>query len=158
MSSVGSSNISFSGLRTAWGNARYVGGSDPGASNISLSEFRGATFTSGSGDTIPASGSISISDFASKTFGSSGGGGGKSDRFLKRDIIYIGKSSSDIPLYTWFYIDGYGLDTQNRYEGTIAQDLLEMGLDEAVIPKDENGFLGVDYTKIPDVSYGIVKI
>ena len=156
MSSVGSSNISFSGLRTAWGNARYVGGSDPGASNISLSEFRGATFTSG--DTIPASGSISISNFASKTFGSSGGGGGKSDRFLKRDIIYIGKSSSGIPLYTWFYIDGYGLDTQNRYEGTIAQDLLEMGLDEAVIPKDENGFLGVDYTKIPDVSYGIVKI
>ena len=44
---VGSSNISFSGLRESWGAASYVGGSDPGSgsnSNISLSEFRGATF------------------------------------------------------------------------------------------------------------------
>ena len=39
MAAVGSSNISFSGLRTAWGSASYAGGSDPGATNISISEF-----------------------------------------------------------------------------------------------------------------------
>ena len=68
--SVGSSSISFSGLRTAWGNASYAGGSDPGSSNISLSEFRNATFSDGS--SVPSSGEISINDdFANKTFGSS---------------------------------------------------------------------------------------
>ena len=66
---TGSSSISFSGLRTAWGNASYAGGSDPGASNISLSEFRNATFTDGS--SVPSSGEISINDdLANKTFGS----------------------------------------------------------------------------------------
>ena len=70
MAGVGSTNISFSGLRTAWGNASYAGGSDPGATNISLSEFRGATFTNGT--TAPSSGEISINDdFKGKTFGSS---------------------------------------------------------------------------------------
>ena len=39
MADIGSSSISFSGLRTAWGNASYAGGSDPGSSNISLSNF-----------------------------------------------------------------------------------------------------------------------
>lgn len=69
MAGVGSSNISFSGLRTAWGNASYIGGSDPGSSNISLSEFRNAIFTNGT--SIPGSGEISINDdFKDKTFGS----------------------------------------------------------------------------------------
>ena len=68
-SSVGSSNISFSGLRTSWGSVSFVGGSDPGSSNISLSEFRNATFTDGS--SVPNSGEISINDdFKDKTFGS----------------------------------------------------------------------------------------
>tara|TARA_B100000575_G_scaffold1167_1_gene886 strand:- start:1413 stop:2222 length:810 start_codon:yes stop_codon:yes gene_type:complete len=70
MAGIGSSSISFSGLRTAWGNASYVGGSDPGASNISLSEFRNATFTDGT--SVPASGQISLdTNFKGKTFGSS---------------------------------------------------------------------------------------
>jgi hypothetical protein len=75
MAAVGSSNISFSGLRTAWGSASYAGGSDPGATNISISEFRGATFTDST--TVPTgSASISIgSHFRNKTFGSGGGGG-----------------------------------------------------------------------------------
>lgn len=69
MEDIGSSNISFSGLRTAWGNVSYVGGSDPGSSNISLSEFRNAALTDGT--SIPASGEISIKDdFKDKTFGS----------------------------------------------------------------------------------------
>lgn len=66
MGEVGTTNISFSGLRTAWGNASYSGGSDPGATDISLSEFYGATFTDG--NNAPASGEISISDFSGKTF------------------------------------------------------------------------------------------
>ncbi len=69
MAGVGSSNISFSGLRTAWGNSSYLGGSDPGSSNISMSEFRNAGFTDGT--SIPSSGEISIKDdFKDKTFGS----------------------------------------------------------------------------------------
>lgn len=70
MAGVGSTNISFNSLRTAWGNASYAGGSDPGSTNISLSEFRGATFTDGT--SVPSSGEISINDdFKDKTFGSS---------------------------------------------------------------------------------------
>ena len=69
MAGVGTGDISFSSLRTAWGNASYAGGSDPGATNISLSEFYGATFTDGT--SAPTSGEISISDFSGKTFGSS---------------------------------------------------------------------------------------
>lgn len=70
MASVGTTNISLNGLRTAWGNAGYAGGSDPGGSNIALSAFRGATFTDGT--SIPTSGEISIDDdFKGKTFGTS---------------------------------------------------------------------------------------
>lgn len=72
MAGVGTEDISFSSLRTAWGNASYTGGSDPGATNISLSEFYGATFTDGT--SAPASGEISISDFSGKTFGSQASG------------------------------------------------------------------------------------
>ncbi len=53
MAGVGSTNISLNSLRTAWGNASYAGGSDPGSTNISLSEFRGATFTDGT--SVPSS-------------------------------------------------------------------------------------------------------
>lgn len=73
MAGVGTGDISFSGLRTAWGNASYAGGSDPGATNISFSEFYGATFTDGT--SAPSSGEISIGDFTGKTFGSSGSSG-----------------------------------------------------------------------------------
>jgi hypothetical protein len=70
MAGVGPSSISFSGMRTAWGVAGYLGGSDPGSTNISLSEFRGSQFTDGT--SVPSSGSISIdTDFKDKTFGSS---------------------------------------------------------------------------------------
>ena len=72
MAGVGTTNISFSGLRTAWGNASYAGGSDPGATDISLSEFHGATFTDG--NSAPTSGEISISDFSGKTFGTPASG------------------------------------------------------------------------------------
>tara|TARA_Y100000817_G_C16752436_1_gene497650 strand:- start:39 stop:866 length:828 start_codon:yes stop_codon:yes gene_type:complete len=72
---IGTQDISFSGLRSAWSATSYApGGSDPGGgsnSNISLSEFGGATFTDGS--SVSASGGeISINDdFKGKTFGTS---------------------------------------------------------------------------------------
>ena len=72
---IGTSYISFSGLRSAWGEASYVGGSDPGSgsnSNISLSEFRGATFTNDTSVPDDSDEEISIEDdFKNKTFGSS---------------------------------------------------------------------------------------
>ena len=70
---VGTSNISFSGLRASWGAAGYVGGTDPGSgsdSNISLSEFRGATFTTGPSVPDGSDEEISINDdFKERTFG-----------------------------------------------------------------------------------------
>ena len=69
-SSVGTSNITFLGLRNNWNEVSFSGGSDPGTTNISLSEFRNATFTDGT--TVPSTGEISIKDdFRGKTFGSS---------------------------------------------------------------------------------------
>ena len=77
MAGIGSSNISFSGLKTA-----YVAGGGTGASGnsslrdgkpttaISLSDFRNASLTDGT--SIPGSGEISINDdFKNKTFGAS---------------------------------------------------------------------------------------
>lgn len=69
MSNINSNNISFSDLKEAWENSEYSGGSNPGT-DISLSEFRGATFTDGT--IIPSTGEISISDFKDKTFDSGG--------------------------------------------------------------------------------------
>ena len=68
---VPNTNISFSVLRNKWATATFPGGSDPGnKDNVSLSEFRGATFTDST--SVPASGEISINDdFKGKTFGSS---------------------------------------------------------------------------------------
>ena len=68
---VPNTNISFSVLRDKWASASpsFPGGSDPGnQDNVSLSEFRGATFTDST--SVPASGEISINDdFKGKTFG-----------------------------------------------------------------------------------------
>ena len=85
---VGSSNISFSSLKSAYYDASITNAS--GNSNltdgmtttpISLSFFRGATFTDST--SVPSSGEISINDdFKSKTFGS---------------------SSSSSPEFEWYY-------------------------------------------------------
>ena len=70
-------NISFSAMRTAWGTVSYSGLADPGnpgGTNLSLSEFRGAQFTNGT--SIPSIGSISIdTNFKGKTFKAASGGG-----------------------------------------------------------------------------------
>ena len=71
MSTIGTSNIQFSDLRTFWSQTEpaFLNGSDPGTTNIALSEFRGASFTDGS--SVPIGNSeISIdTHFKGKTFG-----------------------------------------------------------------------------------------
>ena len=73
--SVGSSDISFSGLQSAYAgtsltNAADNSGLNSGTANTSMADFRGATFTDG--NSVPASGEISISaHMRGKTFGSS---------------------------------------------------------------------------------------
>ena len=73
--SVGSSDISFSGLQSAYAgtsltNAADDEGLNSGTANTSMADFRGATFTDG--NSVPASGEISISaHMRGKTFGSS---------------------------------------------------------------------------------------
>lgn len=75
MATVGSSNISFTSLRTAYnaGDANDAAEEtelDDGSGPIKLADFRGASFTDDS--SVPTSGSISVNDdFAGKTFGSS---------------------------------------------------------------------------------------
>ena len=82
MSSVGTTNISFSGLRGNWSNESFSNSSgqnstDPGNnSNIKLSEFRGATFATSTGtlnsqSVVPldTKSALSIDEFKGKTFG-----------------------------------------------------------------------------------------
>lgn len=64
----------------------------------------------------------------------------KSDRRLKENITQIGTSPSGIPIYTFEFID----DDKYVYEGTMAQDLLEMGLNDLVIT-GEDGYYHVLY-------------
>ena len=65
-----------------------------------------------------------------------------SDIRLKENISLIGNSKSGIPLYEFNYKGSI-----DRYQGTMAQDLLSMNKKEAVI-KDNNGYYMVNYDKI----------
>ena len=64
-----------------------------------------------------------------------------SDERLKENIVKLGHTFDDIPIYKFNYI---GDDT--LHIGTMAQDLLKMGLDHAVGMRD--GFYTVDYNSI----------
>jgi len=78
--------------------------------------------------------------------------GGSSDIRLKENIIFIEFSDSGIPIYSWNYKSGYNLDSINRYIGTMAQDLLELGLEDAVITEPD-GYYSVNYSILPDVTF-----
>ena len=75
MTDISDTNISFSVLRQRWYESSFLkadgtNGTDPGLTNISLSEFRGALFTNGTN--VPDNGEISInSHFKNNVFGSS---------------------------------------------------------------------------------------
>jgi hypothetical protein len=72
--------------------------------------------------------------------GSSGGGGGiaVSDAQLKTDIVQVGSTAFDLPLYQFRYIGG-----SQTFEGVMAQDVAQV-MPGAVVPF-AYGFMGVDY-------------
>jgi hypothetical protein len=80
-----------------------------------------------------------------------------SDRRLKHEITLIGRSPSNIPIYTFKYRSGMQLannevlDNKSTFVGAMAQDLLEIA-PHAVIMNDEDGYYRVDYSKI-DVDF-----
>jgi hypothetical protein len=65
-----------------------------------------------------------------------------SDIRLKENIIHTNTSESGIPIYMFNYKGGDRL-----WSGTMAQDLLNLGREDAVEIMD-NGYYGVDYSKI----------
>ena len=71
-----------------------------------------------------------------------------SDIRLKENIKLIGHSDSKIPIYEF----NFKKDPKKiKWTGTMAQDLLEMGREDAVITHKDGewkGYYGVDYDKI----------
>jgi hypothetical protein len=72
-----------------------------------------------------------------------------SDRRLKCDIEFIGQSPKGVPIYYFKYITK---PEGPMYQGTIAQDLLELGFKDAVRKDTATGMYMVDYSKI-DVEF-----
>jgi len=72
-----------------------------------------------------------------------------SDVRLKEKIKKVGKSPSGIPIYMFNYIG-----ENKRYKGTMAQDLICMGIDAVEI--HESGYYMVDYNKI-DVDMKLIN-
>ena len=64
----------------------------------------------------------------------------KSDIRFKTNIDRIGYSDMNIPIYLFNYKD----DLNTTYQGVMAQDLLEMGLKDAVVMEDD-GYYAVFY-------------
>jgi hypothetical protein len=74
--------------------------------------------------------------------GDGGDGGGRSDRRLKENITQIDTSPLGIPVYTFNYIGNDDL-----YKGVMAQDLIELGFEDAV-GTGEDGYYFVRYDMI----------
>ena len=150
--------VTFSGLRTA---CRNGGQGDVGSTNISLSDFYGKNFTDGT--RVVTSGTISIlaqfidSRSGPKTFGT---GGGRSDRRLKHNLLFIENSPSGIPIYEFNFkpqyshlvndTNLYSVDVSRRYRGVLAQDLLDLGYQDSVFIQDN--YYCVKYDEI-DVDF-----
>jgi len=150
--------VTFSGLRTA---CRNGGQGDVGSTNISLSDFYGKNFTDGT--RVVTSGTISIlaqfidSGSGPKTFGT---GGGRSDRRLKHNLLFIENSPSGIPIYEFNFkpeysqllndTNLYSVDVSARYRGVLAQDLLDLGYQDSVFIQDD--YYCVKYDEI-DVDF-----
>ena len=78
-----------------------------------------------------------------------------SDDRLKYNITRVGNSKKGIPIYTFKYRhEGMHGPT---YQGTSAQDLLEMGRDDAVGQQEKDGFYYVNYGKL-DVEFKQVQL
>ena len=107
-------------------------------------------FNDGFNDHATNWGTFINEDFTIQNLGG-GGGGGKSDIRLKENIDFIGYSKSNIPIYEFNY-----LGKPERYQGTMAQDLLNMNLGDAVV-LDNDGYFNVLYNKI-DVEFKQLEI
>jgi len=73
-----------------------------------------------------------------------------SDERLKHNVVFLGTSLSGIPIYEFSYIGN-----ADRYQGTMAQDLLMLGKHEAVTTQDD-GYYAVNYDII-DVEFKQIK-
>ena len=152
--------VTFSGLRSA---CRNGGQGDVGSTNISLSDFYDKNFTDGT--RVVSSGTISIlaqfftggSTSNPKTFGT---GGGRSDRRLKHNLVFIKNSPLGIPIYEFNFkpeyshllndTNLYSIDVSTRYRGVLAQDLLDLGYHDSVFIQDD--YYCVKYDEI-DVDF-----
>ena len=74
----------------------------------------------------------------------------KSDRRLKHNIVFRTYSKSGIPVYEFEYIDK--TDGEGTYMGTMAQDLIKLGREDAVLMSEDKSHYLVDYSKI-DVDF-----
>ena len=74
----------------------------------------------------------------------------KSDIRLKTNIQLLGHSDLNIPIYSFKFKN----DLNTTYEGVMAQDLLEMNLNDAVV-LDSDGFYSVKYNNI-DVDFEVL--
>ena len=68
-----------------------------------------------------------------------------SDRLLKDNVKLIGYSNTNIPVYEFTY--KYNVDPTKVYTGTIAQDVLDMGLYH-VVHRENTGYYSVNYDLI----------
>ena len=84
---------------------------------------------------------------AKRRGGKGNDGGVRSDIQLKENITYIDKSPGGHSIYEWNY---KGEPESNRYQGVMAQELLETA-PHAVVTMDD-GYLGVKYDEI-DVEF-----
>ena len=74
----------------------------------------------------------------------------KSDIRLKTNIQLLGYSDLNIPIYSFKFKN----DLNTTYKGVMAQDLLEMNLNDAVV-LDSDGFYSVKYNNI-DVDFEVL--
>jgi hypothetical protein len=73
-----------------------------------------------------------------------------SDRRLKRNIVFRTYSKSGIPIYEFEYINKS--NGEGRYVGTMAQDLIKLGREDAVLMSEDKSYYLVDYSKI-DINF-----
>jgi len=129
---VGVQGLATNQLANAYGNSGDTYNYDLGGANGAFGGFGGGTALDG----LPG-------------FGGGFGGGtaldglpGFSDKRLKYNIIELGHSPSGIPIYSFKYKGG-----SVSYKGAMAQDLINMGLSDAVTVMS-NGYYGVYYDMI----------
>ena len=75
-----------------------------------------------------------------------------SDRLLKDNVKLIGYSNTNIPIYEFTY--KYNVDPTKIYTGTIAQDVLDMGLYH-VVHRENTGYYSVNYDLIDVPFYAV---